>query len=147
MEDRSVKVTVESITRLKSGLYQVKAFSGTPPVLVQTMDGSAERELEEVKRERDAYDGVTSLFFPLQSGLCPRMGEEITVSFGSAVHEKTGPSGIKLTENPSDLYVVASATGVEAETFRKLEEEEMTQESMEATITRHREEVRKEESE
>lgn len=84
MEEQTVRVTVESITRLGSGWYQVKAFYDTPPVMPRSSDGSAERARAEDKRLMDAYYGVAFLFFPAPVGLCPSIGEELVVQLSSA---------------------------------------------------------------
>ena len=99
MKEITVYVTVESLTRLESGLYQVKAFYGTPPVMSRSADGSLERIRAEDRRKTAAYEGVTSLFFPANVGLCPKIGEALVVKLSSVESE-----GISLTQDPSGLY-------------------------------------------
>ena len=84
MKEITVYVTVESITRLESGLYQVKAFYGTPPVMSRSSDGSLERIRAEGRIKKAAYEGVASLFFPVNVGLCPKIGEELSITVNSA---------------------------------------------------------------
>ena len=123
MEEITVSVTVESISRLESGTYQVKAFWGTPPVMSRSSDGSLERIKAEAKRKKDAYNGVISLFFSVPVGLCPKIGEELSIAINSAhttpsAEEEEHPlrfrqreeavERIKLTENPSNLYATVA---------------------------------------
>ncbi len=84
MEEQTVRVTVESITRLENGWYQVKAFYGMPLVMSKSSNGSVERARAERKAKKDAYDGITSLFFPAPPKLCPRIGQVLTITLRSA---------------------------------------------------------------